>query len=143
MPAQRLSTLLASGTLGPLCDASRRVRELQRVFFDSAPPSLARATRVKALRAGTLYLSVDNVAVAAKLRQLAPRLLTAIRDKVAEVNGIRIEVQVSGTADELQRNTKKKPLTIETIENFEKLAAALPDSGLKSALGTLARHHRR
>ena len=141
MPTQRLSTLLATGTLGPLCDESRRMRELQRIFFDSAPPPLARATRVKALRAGTLYLSADNVAVAAKLRQLAPRMLTAIRDRVPEVNGIRVVVQV--TADELRENTKKTPLSIETIENFEKLAAAMPDSELKSAVGALARHHRR
>ena len=98
---------------------------------------------MKTLRAGTLYLSADNGAVAAKLRQLAPRLLTAIRDRVPEVNGIRIEVQLSTTGDDLRKNTKKKPLTVETIENFEKLAAALPDSGLKSAVGALARHHRR
>ena len=143
MPTQRLSALLAGGTLGPLCDESRRMRELQRIFFDSAPPPLARVTRVKALRAGTLYLSADNAAVAAKLKQLAPRLLTAIRERAPEVNGIRVEVQVTATADELRKNTRKTALSIETIENFEKLAAAMPDSDLKSALGALARRHRR
>ena len=143
MPTQRLSALLAGGTLATLCDESRRMRELQRVFFDSAPPPLARVTRVKALRAGTLYLSADNGAVAAKLRQLAPRLLTAIRERVPEINGIRVEVQVIATADELRKNTRKTALSIETIENFEKLAAAMQDCDLKSALGALARRHRR
>jgi hypothetical protein len=143
MPAQRLSTFLSSGTLGSLCDASERVRELQRVFFDSAPPSLAPAARVQALRAGTLYVSVDSAAVAAKLRQLAPRLLTAIHARVPEVNGIRIAVQVSAGAGVLRNNSKKRPLTIETVENFEKLAAAMADSELKTAVSKLIRRHRR
>lgn len=143
MPAHRLRTWLANSTLGPLCDASRHTRELQRIFFDSAPRPLAQAARVRMLKDGTLYLSAENAAVAAKLKQLVPRLLVAIRERVPEVTVIRVEAQVAAGASELQKSAKKVPLTIETIDNFDKAAAAMPESGLKSALVALARHQRR
>lgn len=143
MPAHRLSAWLANGTLGPLCHASRHTRELQRIFFDSAPRPLAQATRVRMLKDGTLYLSAENAAIAAKLRQLAPRLLITIRERVPEVTVIRVEAQVATAGSKPPTNVKKEPLSVETIDNFEKAAAAMPDSGLKSALATLARRHRR
>ena len=142
MPTQRLSLLLASGKFSPLCDESRRMRKLQRVLLDSAPLPLAQASRVKMVRAGTLYLSADNVAVAAKLRQIAPRLLRAFRERVPEVTGIRIEAQVNAGAHRVRNDPNKVALSVETIENFEKLAAAMPDSELKSALAALVRRHR-
>jgi hypothetical protein len=95
------------------------------------------------LKDGTLYLSAENAAIAAKLRQLAPRLLIAIRERVPEVTVIRVEAQVATGADELPTNPKKKPLTIETIDNLDRAAAAMPESGLKTALAALARRHRR
>ena len=143
MPAHRLSDWLADSTLGPLCHASRHTRELQRIFFDSAPRPLAQATRVRMLKDGTLYLSAENAAIAAKLRQLVPRLLITIRERVPEVTVIRVEAQVAAAESKLPTNVKKKSLSIETIDNFEKAAAAMPDSELKSALAALARRHRR
>jgi hypothetical protein len=80
--------------------------------------------------------------VAAKLRQIAPRLLTAFRERVPEVTGIRIEAQVNAGEDAVRNRPKKADLSIETIENFEKLAAGLRASELKSAVGALVRHHR-
>jgi hypothetical protein len=143
MPSQRLSAFLASGALASYAEASRHLQEVQRIFLDSAPPPLAQATRVKAVRAGTLHLSADNAAVAAKLRQLAPRLLTAIRGRVPEVNGIRVEVQASAASREPAKKPKKSVLSLETIGNFEKLAAGMPDTELKGAVAALVRRHRR
>jgi hypothetical protein len=94
------------------------------------------------LKDGTLYLSAENAAIAAKLRQLVPRLLIAIRERVPEVTVIRVEAQVAAGTDELRKSAKKQPLTLETIDNFEKAAAAMPDSEVKSALAALAQHHR-
>jgi hypothetical protein len=142
MPTHRLSALLAGATLDPLCDASRRTRELQRVFVDNVPAPLARSARVKTLRGGTLYLSADNVAVAAKLRQFVPRLLLTIRERVPEVTGIRVEAQVNAGEDVLRKHAKRPELSLETIKKFEKAAAAMPDSELKSALTALVRRRR-
>jgi hypothetical protein len=142
MPTQRLSALLAAGKFSPLCDESRRMRELQRVLLDSAPLSLAQASRVTMVRSATLYLSADNVAVAAKLRQITPRLLRAFRERVPEVTGIRVEAQVSERERRLRNDPNKTALGVETIDNFERLAAQVPDAGLRSALETLVRRHR-
>jgi hypothetical protein len=143
MPAHRLSTLLANGTLGPLCDASRRTRELQRIFFDATPHPLAQATRVRLLKDGTLYLSADNAAVAAKLRQLVPRLLIAIRERVPEVTLIHVETQVATDATEFSKNAKKAALSLETLEKFDRATSRMAKSELKVALAALVRHHRR
>ncbi|MBI4193908.1 MAG: DUF721 domain-containing protein [Betaproteobacteria bacterium] len=143
MPAQRIGSWLASGDLGALCSKTKRLTELQQVFLAFAPPPLAQACRVKSCRAGTLFLLADNAAVATKLKQLAPRLLVSIQKREPEITGIRVQVQVKEKPREPQRCMKKRPLSAETIENFRRLAGAVPESALKSALTNLVRRHRR
>lgn len=143
MPAHKIGSWLASGELRMLADKARRLTELQQVFFDSAPPLLAQASRVKNYRAGTLFLLADNAAVATKLKQLAPRLLVNIQKREAEVTGIRVEVQVKGSACETPSKLKNSSLTVDSIEYFRKLSEAVPDSPLKSALTNLVRRHGR
>ncbi len=142
MPVQKLASWLASGELNSLCSKARRLTELQQVFFDSAPPSLAQASRVKNYRTGTLFLLVDNAAVATKLKQLVPRLLVTIQKRVPEITGIRVEVQVKESADGFKTGTRKRPLGSETIENFRKLSETIPESALKSALTNFVRRQR-
>jgi len=143
MPAQKISSWLASGELRTLSSKAQRLTELQQVFFDSAPPSLAQASRVKNYRTGTLFLSADNAAVAAKLKQLAPRLLVTIQKLVPEITGIRIEVQVKEPQREPQATIKNSSLTTDSIEHFRKLSEAIPESTLKAALANLVRRHGR
>jgi hypothetical protein len=69
-------------------------------------------------------------------------LLKAFRERVPEVTGIRIEAQVNTGAQELRKSPNKTALSLETIGNFERLAAAMPDSELRAALGALVRHHK-
>jgi hypothetical protein len=96
---------------------------------------------VKGCRAGTLFICADNAAVAAKLKQLAPRLLAAIRENEAEINQIRIEVQVGGRAGAGLYTSRKTPLTPATIQRFGALAQAIPEGGLKAAISRLAARH--
>src|SRR5438045_1125876 len=97
MPLHTIGNLLgATDELKALAAKTRRLQELQKLYFASAPRELASLSRVKNLRAGTLFIAADNSAVAAKLRQLAPTLLASLCKSEAEVTGIRIEVQVSG-----------------------------------------------
>jgi hypothetical protein len=116
--------------------------ELQRAFSAIAPPGLAAASRVKYCRTGTLFVVADNPAVAAKLRQLAPRLLLLLQKLEAQVTGIHIGVQVKIPANPAATGVKKSSLPVETIKVFEKLAERVPDSALKLALNNLVRHHR-
>lgn len=142
MPARKIGSWLASGELGALSKRAQRLTELQQVFVASAPPPLAQASRVKNYRAGTLFLLVDNAAVATKLRQVTPRLLVNIRKREPEITGIHVEVQVKESQEERRTKIKKIPLSADTIEQFTKLSQAVPESALKSALTNLVRRHR-
>lgn len=142
MPAaHRIAAFLSSGQLQALTRKARRLLELQQVYLVAAPSRLAEASHIKNFRAGVLYLSADNAAVAAKLRQIAPRLLVSIRKREPEITGIQVDVQVTTRPPDLLTQLKKRPLSAETIEDFRKLAEAVSDPELKSALAGFARRH--
>jgi hypothetical protein len=143
MTAQKIGSWLASGELRTLSSKAQRLTELQQVLFDSAPPPLAQACRVKNYEAGTLSLLADNAAVAAKLKHLAPRLLLNFQTRVPEITGIRIEVLVKHLGYETQARIKNSSLQIDSIEHFKRLSETIPDSPLKLALSNLVRRHRR
>jgi hypothetical protein len=133
--------LVATDELKALSSRTRRLRELQTWYLRSAPRELAASSRVKSYRAGTLCISADNGAVAAKLKQLAPTLLTSIRKNDAEITGIRIEVQV-GKIPSLPPSRSKKALSPQAVSEFDALARKVGDDGLKLALANLVRRHR-
>jgi len=143
MPLRTIGKLLAATELKALAAKTRRLRELQTLYFGSAPRELACLSRVKNLQAGTLLISADNAAVAAKLRQLAPTLLASLRKSEAEVTGIRIEVQVSGARAERRERPRPKALSIDAVEKFDELAKSMEDGTLKLALQGLVRRRRR
>ncbi len=142
MPAKRIATVLGtSDEFRKFARAARRLAELQQVFLDSAPAELAHASRVKHSRAGTLFLWADNAAVATKLRQLAPRLLTAFQKQVAEIKAVQVEVQVSDAPQARHAGAGKTTLSIDIIDKFMDLAGRTHDPELKSALTNFARRH--
>ena len=144
MPTQKIGKLLAaSSELKALSGKTRRLMELQQVYVESAPELLAQASRVKNYRAGTLFLLAGNTAVAAKLRQLAPRILANIQKQESEITAIRVDVQVTEPQHERENKREKKGLSSETIDNFRKLSERMPDSMLKSALAELVRRRSR
>ena len=142
MPLHTLGDLLGTTeALKALTARVRRLRELQSLYVRTAPRELAGSSRVKGFRAGTLFVWADNAAVAAKLRQLAPRLLAAVRENEPEITQIRIEVQVGGRERGGPYKSRKKALTPATLERFDALAKSIPDGSLKEALARLAAHH--
>ena len=144
MPAHKIGELLAgSGELKALSREARRLADLEPLLFDAAPRALAEATRVTGLRAGMLVLLADNSAVAAKLRQLVPRLLVCVRKREPEVSGIRVEVQPAGQQTRPARGAKKRTLGAGTMADFQNLAEGLRDSPLKDAVTRLVRRHKK
>ena len=143
MPAHRIDFYLGSSdSLRSLTRAAQRIAELQRVLLDNAPPALTRHCCVKQLRDGTLTLLAENAAIAAKLKQLAARLLTSYQKLRWQVTSIRIEVQVTQTAPELAQKPNSRRLSPETIKNFERLADEIDDAALKQALVRMAARQR-
>lgn len=135
MPVQKIGDVIAhSGNLTALARHARRLSDLQQLLLEATPPALAAATRVTNLKAGTLVVLADSSAVAAKLRQLAPRLLKQVQKQHAEVTGIRVDVQVKTHKIKAEDEVTKHPLPPEAIKDLGGLAEALPPSPLKSAL---------
>ena len=142
MPLHTFGDLLGrTESLKAVTARVRRLRELQSLYVRTAPRELSGSSRVKGFRAGTLFVWADNAAVAAKLRQLAPRLLAAIRENDAEITQIRIEVQVGGREGRRPYKSHKTRLTPATLERFDALARSIPEGSLKEALARLAAHH--
>lgn len=138
MPVQKIGDVIArSGGLEGLARHARRLIVLQQLLLEATPTALTAAARVTDLKAGTLIVLADNPAVAAKLRQLAPRLLKHLQKQQPEITGIRVGVQVKTHKIKAEHEVTKHPLPPEAIKNLGGLADALPPSSLKSALARL------
>jgi hypothetical protein len=143
VPAHKIDFYLnSSNSLRRLTDEARRIAELQRVFMKIAPQPLTQACCVRQLRAGILSLLAENAAIAAKLKQLLPRLLTSYQKLGWQVTAIRVEVQVRNATSEVATRRSTKHLSTESIKYLEQLAAGLEDSPLKQALTNMVAHQR-
>jgi hypothetical protein len=143
MAAQKLATLLGTkGEFKALVQKTRRLAEWHERYAALAPPELARSSRVAGFKSGTLVLWADNAAVAAKLKQLTPRLMTALNQQANEVTSIRVQVQPTQVTRRAEKNRLLSGLPPQAVEEFEKLATAVPESPLKDAIETLVAHHR-
>lgn len=83
--------LTADAGLARLSAHAKRLIRFQRAF-DLATP-LARQARIANLKSGRIVIHAINGAVAAKLRQIEPRLLSVFRSEAIEVTGIDVRVQ--------------------------------------------------
>jgi hypothetical protein len=115
----------------------RRLLALQDILTEVLPDSLASSTTVALSAAEELVLFTDNGAAAAKLKQLAPRILVFFRQQGHEVTAIRVQVQVRIRHNPLlQKQISLGPTARQAISE---LSATLDASPLKSALERLGR----
>jgi hypothetical protein len=82
---------MADPGLARLSSHAWRLARLQRIFESATP--LARQSRIANVKLGRIFIFAANSAVAAKLRQLEPRLVKVFQAEAAEVTGIEIRVQ--------------------------------------------------
>jgi len=144
MATEPIAKLLgASAELHPLSARLAYIKRLQRRYRTIAPGELAEASRVCAIDGTTLVVCAASGPVAAVLRQLAPRILEAMREAARksskhsedqELNSIRIEVQVK----EVTARRPVRPRPEPPREKLEALAERLSDSPLKDALRKMA-----
>jgi hypothetical protein len=137
-----LHTLLSENdTLQPLVARLRRVSSLQQIYFEALADALpelvgfAQASRVSAIVGTTIVISAANGPVAAKLKQVVPRLLLKFQMQEQKLTSIRVEVQpdwvVTTTAAAPAKSPARNPIPDEQLAD---LAESLSDSPLKSAL---------
>jgi len=113
----------------------RRLLALQDILTETLPDGLASSTTVALSATDELILFADNGATAAKLKQLAPRILFVFRERRHEVTAIRVQVQVRIRHNPLpQKHISLSPMACQAISE---LSATLEPSPLKSALQRL------
>ncbi len=143
MPTRKFSALIVeTAGLSALNRATQRISALQRLYTVCAPPELSQASRVVGDHDGMLVIAADNGAIAAKLKQIMPRLLKNLQKQRAQITGIRIQVQVSRPRPAARAHTEKPALPIDLIDDFEKLSNQVRDPGLRSALARFAARRR-
>jgi hypothetical protein len=106
--------------------------QLQQQFAYVAAPYLTQSCQVLGLRQGTLSIAASNGTVAAKLKQLAPEIVSRLQDRGCEVSGIRVKVQVS-YAPPIPKRTPRV-LTRTAKRELHELSENLTDSPLKQAI---------
>jgi len=137
--AHLLNTFIASSQ--ELCQLSgkvRQLRSLQLLYEKIAPASLLRASSVLKIEQNILTLAANNGAVATKLRQMTPDLVSQLQLQGGEVTGIQVRVQV--TLPPTSRPAAPSSLSLEGQRHLVDLAKSLSDSPLKSALQRLAKN---
>ena len=142
MPDSRIGSLLDNLVeLQPLKRELNRLTALQTALMDAIPRSLSTSTNVNvaSVKAGELVIFADNGAVAAKLRQIAPRILLSLCQRGYELTGINIQVQVRTRYNPLPH--KQISLSKSGLTAISLLADKLKPSSLKDALLRLARSH--
>ncbi len=123
--------------LQTLTQKTRQLMALQSVLVDVLPGDLATSVSVALVKAGELTLSAENGAVAAKLRQMAPRILIKLRQLGHEITGIRLQVQVRMRDNPLPQ--KQISLSPRARDAINLLSERIETSPLKTALKRFGR----
>ena len=143
MAVQKLGTLLGrAGEFQTLRQKTRQLAVWRERYARLVPPALASGSRVAGFRAGALVLWADNAAVAAKLKQLTPRLMTALNQQANEVTSIRVQVQPAQATQRRGKNPAGRELPRRAVEAFEQLSTGMAESALKHAVETLVARRR-
>ena len=139
MQARTLNDCLhAEETIARLTAHAEHLLKLQRIIDATLPNSLLRSCRIANYRLGIVFLHADNAAVAAKLRQLAPRLCDELRSSGREITEIRVKLQPNQPIESAAPQKNIAPLGVRTKQGLTKLSMSLPgDSPLKASLERL------
>ncbi len=137
--------LQAHDRLGALLPTASRLAQLQTVCEILQPQAFA-ACRVVNVSNGQLQVAVPNAALATRLRQQLPRLLSGLRDKGWPVEEIRLKVQVMPERLPAPPAPKKRDLPRTALQSFAALETSLDtdprNEGLRSALRALLQRSR-
>lgn len=141
--------LRESESLLPFHQRLRQLSRLQSTFVDALPPGLSDSCRIATVEGSTIIVATANGAVAAKLKQMLPRLLEKFSEKTSEnkkqyqqVTSISLIVQPEYFVPERQPplSPPREPMP---LKKLSELAESLGDSPLKSALEAIAKNRQR
>ncbi|OON64283.1 hypothetical protein B0920_13425 [Massilia sp. KIM] len=126
--------------LASLLPAAQRMGRLQ-ADCAAALPAMFSGCAVLSFQDGVLVLSVPSSALAARLKQMLPKLQASLQQKGWQVENIRQKIQMTRTVDEkpIMRTLELPP---RAVQAFEELAESLEETAqnkeLVAALRALA-----
>jgi len=140
---QPLHRFVGTGaTLDNLRVHAARLGRLQAQVNDALPPYLASLCHVANLKDGVLILHAGNGAIAAKLRQAAPRLLNALVGQGVVLSGVKVATRPPAAKAPVREPTIRS-VSADTQHGLEALAGHLPeDDPLRKALERFVRNSR-
>ena len=134
-PRSLADCLNADAGMARLSAQAGRLLKLQRLYERAIPAALARHGRVANVKSGNIIIHAQNGAVAAKIRQLAPRLAEVFRQEGVDLNEILVRVQPSTLVSEAVNTRIRSSIGEEAKQGLTSLAQKLPqDSPLRKAL---------
>ena len=137
MAARSLYEHIASDSgIGRYTAHAQRLLRYQRYLEAALPPALRPHARVANLKADKLVVYARNAAVAAKVRQFAPRLAGVFASEGVKISEIDVRVQVGDSPLPDKKGNAAKILPgSDQREALLRLASGLPEgSALKQPL---------
>ena len=135
--------LNADSNLTRLSAHAGRLLKLQRIFERAAPAALAQHGRVANMKLGKVVIHAANSAIAAKIRQLTPRLTESFRQSGVDVNEIQVKVQPGADVSPSKSPDSPADIGIAAKQGLTSLAQKLPqESPLRAALERFAERAR-
>ncbi|MDS1142582.1 DciA family protein [Pusillimonas sp. SM2304] len=123
--------------------AARNLMAVEQAAKQALPPALAEVCKVARIERQQVTLAVPSAAYAAKLRQLAPRIVQLLNDSGWNLNEISVRVQAGLWQSQTKTASREViPLDDAALEAFETLRSGLRPGPLADAIQRLIRHHR-
>ncbi|HQR04359.1 MAG: DUF721 domain-containing protein [Proteobacteria bacterium] len=144
MSARRLADHLGQDQgLARFSEHSIRLLKLQRLYEAAMPAALALQGRVANFRLGKVVIYAENGAVAAKIRQLTPRIADFFLKEGVQVSEILVKVQPDSDSRAALPRSPGAGIGPGTRQNLALLTESLPtDSPLRAALERFLAHAR-
>ena len=133
-------------TLAPAGDWKQETRQsdqLSQLIEANLPSPLAAACRAWLEDDGVLVIACASGAVAAKLKQVLPRLLQIFRKAEGQIRSIRVEVQAApASLTVAKKSAMLVPPPASVASDLEQAADRMQAPGLAQAMRRLAAHLR-
>jgi len=140
-PSRRIDFLLSSVTGSKAISVQlSRIAALQQGLTRALPANLSGLCRVAYETAGVVVIEARSGVVAAKLKALAPRLLSAMQQPFPALTGVQVRVSLMQRSMPSKRGLRRIGPT--GMKSFTALAGTLPDGPLEAAVRRLIQRQR-
>lgn len=142
-PNTALNWLTNNSQLAGLVHQAQTFVTLREQLTRLLPSPLGSSCHIARLDNGRLTLAVASASIAAKLRQMTPRIQRALSDQGWNIQGVEVQIQSQLTrirpATPLAREAR--PLDQTALTAFDDLHRQLPSGPLADAVAKLLSHH--